>query len=80
MEKKKEEVPVRKTVEKNELEDSVVSKVAEVISAIKNANQVDQVISSLHSIAALLFPTDANLLSGSLSHYAFFNPMLLLVR
>ncbi|CAK8566232.1 unnamed protein product [Lathyrus sativus] len=63
---KKEEAPIRKTMEKNELEDSVVNKVAEVISAIKNANQVDQVISSLHSIAALLFPLDANLLSGSI--------------
>ncbi|KAL5076492.1 hypothetical protein RYX36_015476 [Vicia faba] len=63
---KKEELSIRKTTEKNELEDSVVSKVAEVISAVKNANHVDQVISSLHSIAALLFPLDPNLLSGSI--------------
>lgn len=58
------------TMEKKELEARVVSKVAEVISAIKNAKHVDHVISSLHSIATLLFPLDPNLLSGS----RFFNP------
>lgn len=58
------------TMEKKELEDRVVNKVAEVISAIKNAKHVDHVISSLHSIATLLFPLDPNLLSGS----RFFNP------
>ena len=57
-------------MEKKELEDRVVSKVAEVISSIKNAKHVDHVISSLLSIATLLFPLDLNLLSGS----RFFNP------
>lgn len=56
------------TMEKKELEARVVSKVAEVISAIKNAKHVDHVISSLHSIATLLFPLDPNLLSGSVGH------------
>ncbi|MCI03364.1 telomere length regulation protein TEL2-like protein, partial [Trifolium medium] len=45
------------------MEDAVFSKVAQVISALKNANQV---ISSLHSIATLLFPLNPNLLSGSI--------------
>ncbi|KAK2390956.1 hypothetical protein P8452_28149 [Trifolium repens] len=48
------------------MEDAVFSKVAHVISAIKNANHVDQVITSLHSIATLLFPLNPNLLSGSI--------------
>ncbi|CAJ2641735.1 unnamed protein product [Trifolium pratense] len=46
-------------------EDAVFMKVAKVISAIKNANHVDQVITSLHSIATLLFPLHPNLLQGS---------------
>ncbi|KAK7350685.1 hypothetical protein VNO77_09557 [Canavalia gladiata] len=50
-------------LEKRELEGTVVSKVAEVISAIKNAKHVDQVICALHSMATLLFPSDPSLLS-----------------
>ncbi|KAK7411048.1 hypothetical protein VNO78_02399 [Psophocarpus tetragonolobus] len=53
-------------LERRELEGEVVSKVAEVISAIKNAKHVDQVICALHSIATLLFPLDPSLLSGSI--------------
>lgn len=53
-------------MEERELEDAVVNKVGEVISAIKNAKHVDQVICALHSIASLLFPLDPSLLSGSL--------------
>ncbi|XP_061359782.1 uncharacterized protein LOC133303831 [Gastrolobium bilobum] len=53
-------------LEKRELEGAVVGKVAEVISAIKNAKDVDEVICALHSMAILLFPLDPSLLSGSI--------------
>lgn len=49
---------------KRELETTMVDKVGEVISAIRSAKHVDQVICSLHSIVALLFPIDPSLLSG----------------
>ncbi|XP_014489992.1 telomere length regulation protein TEL2 homolog isoform X1 [Vigna radiata var. radiata] len=52
--------------EKRELEHEVVSNVAEVISAIKNAKHVDQVICALHSIATILYPVDPSLLSDSI--------------
>jgi len=52
--------------EKKELEHEVVTNVAKVISAIKNAKHVDQVICALHSIATMFFPVDLSLLSGSL--------------
>jgi hypothetical protein len=60
--------------EETAMEDAVFSKVAHVISAIKNANHVDQVITSLHSIATLLFPLNPNLLEGLrvfLTYYCF---------
>ncbi|KAF7834703.1 telomere length regulation protein TEL2-like protein isoform X1 [Senna tora] len=47
-----------------ELEAAMVDKIGEVISAIKSAKHVDQVICALHSIAALLFPIEPSLLSG----------------
>jgi hypothetical protein len=50
---------------KRELEAAVLDKVGEVISAIKNAKRVDQVICALHSLAVLLFPLDyPSLLAG----------------
>ncbi|XP_027903299.1 telomere length regulation protein TEL2 homolog [Vigna unguiculata] len=49
--------------EKKELEHEVVTNVAKVISAIKNAKHVDQVICALHSIATMFFPVDLSLLS-----------------
>ncbi|CAL0320048.1 unnamed protein product [Lupinus luteus] len=52
-------------MEERELEVAAVEKVGEVISAIKNANHVDQVICALHSIASLVFSLDSSLLSGS---------------
>lgn len=48
---------------RKELEAKVLEKVAEVISAIKNAKHVDQVISALHSVAVLLFPVDASIIA-----------------
>lgn len=49
---------------RRELEAKVVEKVAEVISAVKNVKHVDQVISSLHSLAVLLFPVDSSIIAG----------------
>ncbi|KAH1255068.1 hypothetical protein GmHk_04G011360 [Glycine max] len=43
-----------------------IGRVAEVISAIKNAKHVDQVICALHSLATILFPFDPSLLSDSI--------------
>ncbi|KAF5732191.1 telomere length regulation protein TEL2 [Tripterygium wilfordii] len=48
------------------LEAVVLDKVGEAVSTIRTAKQVDQVICSLHSLAALLFPIDSSLLSGSI--------------
>ncbi|XP_027352820.1 telomere length regulation protein TEL2 homolog isoform X2 [Abrus precatorius] len=53
-------------LEKRELEGAVVSKVAEVISAMKNAKHVDEVICALRSIATLLFPLHPSLFSDSI--------------
>ncbi|KAL1301400.1 hypothetical protein HN51_046035 [Arachis hypogaea] len=53
-------------MEKRELEGAVIAKVKEVISAIMNAKHVDEVVCALHSIAALLFPLDSSLISGSI--------------
>ncbi|GMN56825.1 hypothetical protein TIFTF001_025941 [Ficus carica] len=52
------------------MEAQVLEKVGEVISAINNANHVDQLISSLHSLAVLLFPLDSSLVSGHLQSLA----------
>lgn len=49
---------------KRELEAAMLDKVGVVISAIKSAKHVDQVICALHSIASLIFPIDPSLLSG----------------
>ncbi|KAJ4823387.1 hypothetical protein Tsubulata_023429 [Turnera subulata] len=55
---------------RRELETKVLDKVGEVISAIKTATQVDQVVSALHSLAVLLFPLDSSLFIGSIDeHY-----------
>lgn len=51
-----------------EVEAQVLEKVGELISGINKAKHVDQVICKLHSIANLLFPLDASLLSGRPSH------------
>ncbi|XP_022923797.1 telomere length regulation protein TEL2 homolog [Cucurbita moschata] len=48
---------------KRELEAKVLQKVAEVISTIKTAKHVDQVISALHSLAVRLFPVDASIIA-----------------
>ncbi|XP_050221935.1 uncharacterized protein LOC126672076 [Mercurialis annua] len=49
------------------IESRVIEKTGEVISAIKSAKHVDQVICALHSFAIILFPTiDSSLISGSL--------------
>nr|XP_048330054.1 uncharacterized protein LOC125422429 isoform X1 [Ziziphus jujuba var. spinosa] len=54
---------------KREVEAQVLEKVGEVISGINKAKHVDQVICALHSIANLLFPLDASLLSGSIDKW-----------
>jgi telomere length regulation protein len=57
---------------KRELEAAVLDKVGEVISAIKNAKRVDQVICALHSLAVLLFPLDyPSLLAGQFRAFGF---------
>lgn len=62
--------------ERSEVEAKVLDKVGEVISVVKKAEHVNQVICALHSLAILLFPLDASLLSGhspnlSLLHFTF---------
>lgn len=58
---------------RRELETRIIEKVGEVITAVKNANRVDEVICALHSIASLLFPIDSCLLSGlSRKHSIYF--------
>ncbi|XP_050255948.1 uncharacterized protein LOC126701686 [Quercus robur] len=47
------------------METKLIEKVSEVISAIKSAKHVDEVVCALHSLALLLFPLDSSLLSGS---------------
>lgn len=49
---------------KRELEAAILDKASEVISTIKNAKHVDQVICALNSIATLLFPVDSSHISG----------------
>ncbi|XP_054809149.1 uncharacterized protein LOC129311141 isoform X1 [Prosopis cineraria] len=51
---------------KRELEAAILDKASKVISTIKSAKHVDQVICALHSIATLLFPIDTSLISGSI--------------
>lgn len=58
------------------LENNLLNKVAEAISAISDARHVDQVISAIHSVAVLLFPVDPSLFSGnqqSLAHLFLLN-------
>ncbi|KAL5997290.1 hypothetical protein ACLOJK_008220 [Asimina triloba] len=50
------------------LEIDILAKVGEVISAVYEAQHVDQVICALHSLALLLFPIDTSLFSGTLDH------------
>jgi hypothetical protein len=52
------------TKRKREVEAKVLDKVGEVISAIKTAKHVDQVVCALHTLALLLFPLDSSLFSG----------------
>lgn len=53
---------------RRELEAAVLDKVGEVISAVRSAKRVDQVICALHSLAVLLFPLDySSLLSGQVT-------------
>ncbi|CAN1239612.1 hypothetical protein LINGRAPRIM_LOCUS2424 [Linum grandiflorum] len=51
---------------RKELETMLLDEVGGLISAIKEAKHVDQVICSLYSLAVLLFPTDTSLIVGSL--------------
>lgn len=51
-----------------ELETLALNKIREVIQAIEIAKHVDQVISSLYSVASLLFPLDNCLIAGSIDH------------
>ncbi|XVF08761.1 hypothetical protein REPUB_Repub07fG0030800 [Reevesia pubescens] len=55
-----------KAKRRREAESKVVEKVGEVIREIERAKHVEQVICSLYSLAVLLFPMDASLLSGSI--------------
>lgn len=62
--------------EQSEVEAKVLDKVGEVISDVKKAKHVNEVICALHSLAILLFPLDASLISGhspnlSLLHFTF---------
>lgn len=45
-------------------EAQLLEKVGEAVSAVGEAEHVDQVICSLHSLALMLFPVDAALFSG----------------
>ncbi|XP_057970395.1 uncharacterized protein LOC131159474 isoform X2 [Malania oleifera] len=49
-----------------QLEIAIVHKVGDVVSAINDAKNVDEVICALHSLAVMLFPLDSSLLSGSI--------------
>lgn len=51
---------------RREIGSRVLDKVGEVVSAIKTAKHVEQVICSLHCLAVLLFPIDPSLISGGL--------------
>ncbi|XP_077253052.1 embryo defective 2423 isoform X2 [Tasmannia lanceolata] len=61
MEKEKSEMSRRE-----KLGTEIIGKVGDIISVIKDAKLVDQVICALHSLAIFLFPLDSILLSGSL--------------
>ncbi|CAN1128757.1 Telomere length regulation protein TEL2 homolog [Linum perenne] len=52
---------------RKELDTMLLDEVGRVISAIKAAKHVDQVICALHSLSVLLFPTDSSLIVGSLN-------------
>lgn len=54
------------TKRRRETENVLLEKVEQVISAVKAAKHVDQVICALHSLAVLLFPLDSALFSGSM--------------
>lgn len=54
------------TKRRREIESRLLEKVEQVISAVKAAKHVDQVICALHSLAILLFPLDSSLFSGSM--------------
>ncbi|CAE6075503.1 unnamed protein product [Arabidopsis arenosa] len=54
------------TEQERTLENNLLNKIAEAISAISDAKHVDQVISAIHSVAVLLFPVDPSLFSGSI--------------
>ncbi|KAM1739702.1 hypothetical protein ACFX11_015379 [Malus domestica] len=51
---------------RSEVEEKLLEKVGEAIATVKKAKHVDQVICALHSLAVLLFPLDASLLSGAI--------------
>lgn len=51
---------------RRELERRLLDKVGDVISAVNDASQVDQVVVALCSLAASLFPIDTNSFSGCL--------------
>jgi telomere length regulation protein len=54
------------TKQERTLENNLLHKVGEAVSAISDAKHVDQVISAIHSVAVLLFPVDPSLFSGSI--------------
>ncbi|XP_061954022.1 uncharacterized protein LOC133676367 [Populus nigra] len=47
---------------RREVESGILEKVGQIISEIKSAKHVDQLICSLHSLALLLFPLDSSLI------------------
>ncbi|CAB88328.1 putative protein [Arabidopsis thaliana] len=53
------------TKQERTLENNLLHKVGEAVSAISDAKHVDQVISAIHSVAVLLFPVDPSLFSGN---------------
>ncbi|KAM7272284.1 hypothetical protein ACFE04_026947 [Oxalis oulophora] len=52
-------------ITKRDISSELINKVGEVISTIKTANHVDQLICALHSLSVLLFPLDSSLIAGS---------------
>uniref|UniRef100_A0A6N2KCV9 TELO2 ARM repeat domain-containing protein n=1 Tax=Salix viminalis TaxID=40686 RepID=A0A6N2KCV9_SALVM len=51
---------------RREVENRILEKVGQIISEIKSAKHVDQLICSLHSLALLLFPLDSSLILPTL--------------
>ena len=49
---------------KRKMETKLIEKVSEVISAIKSAKHVVEVVCAIHSLALHLFPLDSSLPSG----------------